>query len=493
MKEGKGSFLAALWWMLGCLCLGTLLLALAPKESRPSAEENRMLAGFPELTLESLRSGAFFSGIEDYLSDGFFFRQEAVDAAERMEELWNRQTEDERLIAQTERMDRMLVENNDGALEEEEAEEEEKAALPTLSPAPTPAPTATAAPAASPAPTVSPTPVPAPAAALDAPSPAVTVPPTPSSAPTPTPKIIVPLEEDAVYTLTLLSDDGKNSQVYDYPAQNLETFADHLNYLKTLLPEDGEIHFMQVPVSAVGQRVGRKGSRFTGWVSDMEEALQSQVREGIEIYNAPAILNDALSRGETLYYHTDHHWTPLGAWYAIDAVMQRRGYPTVPYEEYEYLERVMGRDDAGRTDTLAMLYPLAPVRSTILTQIDQEKELDFMNYKGADYAAYINNTRTPWRRFETGFQSSRRALLISDSFGNVFLPYLLPYYGEVHMTDLRRKYYDAEAAGASFAELVRIHEITDVYIVLATSSGVNSENSLVTFRKAIEEGGNAHE
>ena len=51
-KNGKGSFLAALWWLRGCLCLGVLLILLAPRESRLSQSENRMLAGFPELTAE---------------------------------------------------------------------------------------------------------------------------------------------------------------------------------------------------------------------------------------------------------------------------------------------------------------------------------------------------------------------------------------------------------------------------------------------------------
>ena len=59
-----------------------LLALLAPREARISEDENRMLAGFPQLTEESLLSGDFFAGIEDYLSDGFFARADVVDFAD---------------------------------------------------------------------------------------------------------------------------------------------------------------------------------------------------------------------------------------------------------------------------------------------------------------------------------------------------------------------------------------------------------------------------
>ena len=134
-----------------------------------------------------------------------------------------------------------------------------------------------------------------------------------------------------------------------------------------------------------------------------------------------------------------------------------------------------------------LLRPLLPTRSTVLTHLTEEAELPFMNLKVRSYTAYINNTRTPWRRFESGFGSTRRALLLCDSFGNAFLPYLLPYYGEVHMTDLRTSYYDPAEAGGTFRELLAYHRIDDLYIVLSTSNGINSANSLSALPRQISE------
>ena len=492
-KNGKGSFLAALWWLMGCLCLGVLLVLLAPRESRLSQSENRMLAGFPELSAETLKSGDFFSGIEDYLSDGFFGRDQVVGWTDAVIDVFDKRTEEQIQIQEAAEIERLLALDAQGG-EEMPLEEDipvpeptaESTPVPTAEPTPTPtaeptatpsptptvnaAPTQTAAPTCEPAAEITPTPAPAPTATPE---------------PTATPKVIVPLEPGTEYSLELTGVDGKNTLVYHYPAENLMTFAATLNQLSDMLPEDGEIHYLHVPVSGVGRRVRTNLATYNGWVSNMEDALQTQVKERVYIHNAPAILNDALANKEDVFYHTDHHWTPLGAWYAVNSIMESRGYPGIPYEEYEYYDHLMGRDKAGREDWLHLLEPLNPTHSYVLTNLTEAKELDFMNKKYTTYIAYINNTRLPWRRFTGGFGSDRKALLISDSFGNVFLPYLLPYYNEVHMTDLREDYYDEKEAGGTFAELLRYHEIDDVYVVLSTANGVNSYNSLTAFGRTI--------
>ena len=486
-NNGKGSFLTALWWLCGCLCLGVLLLLLAPRESRISETENRMLAPFPALTAETLKTGVFFSGIEDFLSDGFFARDEVIAWSDGLLGLFDKRTEEDKQIQDAAEIERLLMLDAQGGQEAPEAEDTPSPTStpePPRTPPPTVAPTPTVSPAASPTPTVSPTPSASPTPAVQA-SPTPSPTPSATPVPTPTPRAIVPLDPDSFTTLNLTGVDGKDRQVYDYPAQNLMDFAAVLNQLADKLPQDGEVHYLQVPVSGVGRRVRTNLATYNGWVSTMEDALQTQVYSNVYIHNAPAILNDALVAKEDVFYHNDHHWTPLGAWYAVNSIMESRGYPGVPYEEYEYLSRLMGKDDAGREDWLNLLEPLGPTHSYILTHLTNEKEIDFMNKGYQSYTAYINNTRLPWRRFTGGFGNERKALLISDSFGNVFLPYLLAYYGEVHMTDLREDYFSEKEAGGTFTELLQYHQVDDIYIVLSTANGINSYNSLTVFARTI--------
>lgn len=480
-QRRRGSFLAALWWLVGCFCLGVLLLLLAPRQERFSEQENRMLAGFPSFSPQALASGAFFTGVEDYLSDGFFARADVIEAAEASLEMFNRQTEEQRQMQQEAKTNALLAADADGSLWEQEEEAWDEAGARETEPA-------------QPAPSAAPSPVPS-AAQAAAPSPATTAAPSavsspaPSAAPSPTPREIVPLSEGEAYRLELLVSETEASTVYEYSAANVMTFAKSLNYLKALLPAGGEVHYLQPPVAEVGRRLSVRNSRYIGWRSAMEDALASQVADGVHIYNVPEILNAPLVDKQDIYYYTDHHWTPLGAWYAVEAIMRQRGYPVIPYDAYEYQSRIMRRDQVGREDWLNFLYPLAPTHSYVLTNLTKETEIAFMNYKSTTYTGYINNTRTPWRRFTSGYGSRRRALLISDSFGNVFLPYLLPYYGEVHMTDLRASYFKQSEAGGTFAELLKYHQIDDIYVVLSTSNGVNSKNSLEVMWDTITAGG----
>ena len=433
MKHAKLSFLIALWCLLGAASLGVLLLGCAPRGARPSLRENRMLAGFPELTGESVRTGRFMSGFEDWLSDGFFARDRVVAFAEGLTGLLDRRTEEERQAAEDARIDRLLQDDAGAGeyfdMDEDEAEDWSLADW--LIPA------AAAEPAGD-------------------------------------------------FSLVIHAAGKPDKTIYTYPPENLVSFAGTLNKLHAMLPEGGEVHYLQPPVASVGRRVMAAKPGSTSWESTMEDALQSLVDDGVYIYNVPAILNDALTRGERCYFMTDHHWTELGAWYCAAAIAERRGYPALPYDEAAYDGRRIGSEN-GWEDRMYLARPLLPTHSYVLTHLSEETELPFMNLKVRSYTAYINNTRTPWRRFVSGFGSSRRALLLSDSFGNAFLPYLLPYYGEVHMTDLRKSYYDPEEAGGTFRELLTYHRIDDLYIVLSTSNGINSANSLSALPRQISE------
>ena len=91
----------------------------------------------------------------------------------------------------------------------------------------------------------------------------------------------------------------------------------------------------------------------------------------------------------------------------------------------------------------------------------------------SNYLAYLQGTQTPWRRIVGGAVTGRNALVLADSFGNCFAPFLLPYYDEVHMADLRKGNFSWEDAGYSVGEYMDYYGIDDVYVVLSTASGLN--------------------
>ena len=80
----KLSFLLAYGMLVLFGGLGALLLLWGDKAPRASLAENRMLAGFPELSWDAVKDGSFMSGLEDYLSDAVPERQVFVAGADRL-------------------------------------------------------------------------------------------------------------------------------------------------------------------------------------------------------------------------------------------------------------------------------------------------------------------------------------------------------------------------------------------------------------------------
>ena len=87
----KFSFKVTLWWVLALLFLGAALMVFGEKQPRESLMENRMLAGFPRLSLRGVFSGEFMTEFEDYLSDSFFGREELVTLSEDALGVFSRQ------------------------------------------------------------------------------------------------------------------------------------------------------------------------------------------------------------------------------------------------------------------------------------------------------------------------------------------------------------------------------------------------------------------
>ena len=104
------SFIVTLWWVLLCALAGFFLLVTGPKQPRRSDTENRMLAGFPEVSPKSVVSGDFMSGFESYLSDGFYDRDGVITFTEKLLGNFSTLSEDDRLAMQSEEMEDRLEE-----------------------------------------------------------------------------------------------------------------------------------------------------------------------------------------------------------------------------------------------------------------------------------------------------------------------------------------------------------------------------------------------
>lgn len=448
--------------------LGAYLLLFGAREPRASMTENRMLAGFPELTKDSVKTGAFMTGLEDFLSDNMPERDGLVAQADRILDRLSLPSEatgeeDDPFAAQV----AAIAQEGAGEATDAPAATPESTAEPTAAPTPTPTPEPTATPA--------PTPTPAEE------TPAST--PTPEPTATPEPVVVAKdLSQIKPCTFTLTERSGAIRTVYTFPTENILRAIRVLNAYRSYLPADGHVFFVEPPFPGVAASL-QDGSCI-GWGSDLEETITEYSDDGVYMVSVQKALEQPLLDGEFLFFTTDHHWTPRAACYTLNAILETVGIDPRPYDNHTF---TVVRDFYGsalngdpnfrkthRPDTLDVLVPDLPVKGYRIYWDRSEKEAPLIFEKYSNYMSYLGGTLGPWRRFETGVDCDRSCLVIGDSFANCFVPFLASYYEYIHVTDVRQDYYDAANARWSISQYMLENGVDDVYFVLSTASGVNT-------------------
>ncbi len=427
--KNKLSFVIVYWWLLGLLMMGLLLFCFAEKEERISESENRMLKGFPEFSLENLTSGQFFLGIESYLSDGIWGRDAIVGVSESILGLFSANTAEEadmlKDAAMADEIQGNLPDPSAGAVQEQPEVPEE--AIPEQ-------------------------------AAEEAAS----------------------AEDLTKYGIWRIREDGTYVPVRVTGEEDVILVANMLNGFKEALPETGSVFYTNVPMTSTALT---SRDSYAGWYENMDVGLSKHIREGVHIINTPAILAEDLWNGEDVYFTADHHWTPRAAAMVADACMDILGVPTVPYEDYDYTVNRFANAASGKGDDLELMHPLQDTYGNSLPRGQVGEERKLINYDSNAYRAYLDGDSAIWMRYVTGFTTGKKALVIGDSFCNAFLPYLLPYYDEVHKVDAR--YYEPADNGGTMAQLLEQYGIDDVFIVLSESNGVAFPTSKTKLERAL--------
>ncbi len=431
----KTTFLVTLWWVILCGAVGACLLVFADPDPAVSEEENRTLAGMPELTIATLRSGSFSESFENFLTDKFFMRSELVDGTKALRHAFSALTVDELLSGEGEEV---FV----PTLETQEQQEDADAAQETIKEI----------------------------FNEDA-----------ADQTTEQPAATVSGEGASVW---LEHRDGTKTAVFTYSMEDIESAAQTLNGYAALLPEGGTLHVLLAPRAQTANRLALHLDTETGWNSETEAALRPLVSNNVSVHSAYDILEDPILSGEYVYFRTDHHWTARGAYLAAQAMLESAGYQTVPLGDYQektiygFLGSIYlhGRNAKLRdlADSIEVFYPLLPSKSFRVSNTYQKNELTVIDEEKTNYLVFLGGTHGPYRYIEGGYQTGRNMLMICDSFGNSIAPFFLPYYDKVYMVDFRGEYYTKLDAGGGVQKYVRSCGIDDIYIVLSDSNSIGS-------------------
>ena len=459
-------------WMLLLVGLGTYFLFFAPRESAYSENENRTLAGFPAVTAENIFSGKFGTEIESYLLDHFPGRNRVISATNALQGGLSFATHDEYLMIADNVEDPLDSGNNESDLDDLLAGLEETVP-------------ATTAPSIQPSETLPEETQ----AEITAPADSIENPPIEKK---PTASL-----EDYPAKVGVYMDRGDGPTLaVSYSKKNVAAATVLLNKIAGLLPENGKLLFAMSPVSVSAQRYIKAPNK-AGFYSDWDDVVNGLGADNVYAFDVPEILNDAICAGEYMYFRTDIHWTPYAAYLTYSEMVRRAGKEPCSFEDdfvHSFEEPFRGtyyRDDPAaygkvKPDVLELLMPKVPLEYRQMTGPDQYKVIDLLQMKANKsdrYTVYLGGPGGPWRYIQCDNEETENALVICDSFGMTFMPFLTGNYKQIHYCDTR--YFDAKKAGGTIAELMEKYDIQDVYVVVGAIHSFNSSFLLSDLKNSI--------
>lgn len=246
-------------------------------------------------------------------------------------------------------------------------------------------------------------------------------------------------------------------------------YADAVSAYAEALP-DVQVYSLVIP-SSIAYYLPE---RYAGYSADQRSNIA-------DIYGAlsPAVctvdIYDTLAAhaNEYLYFRTDHHWTGLGAYYAYTVFAQQAGFTPLAYEDYEKgtISNFLGTLAASANDSTLNANPdyveycKVPVNTEAYLYRKATPNKAELTTVLATYASGVNSYSVylagDFPRFDIenlDNPDGKNILVLKESYGNAFAPYLIPHYANVHVLDLR--YYNG-----SVTDFVAEHEIDEILII----------------------------
>lgn len=451
-------------WMLLLVLLGGYYLFFAPRISAYSEAENRTLAGFPEVTAQSVFSGEFGQDFETYLLDQFPGRNTVISAVNQMKSTLSFATYEEYLLIAEDVTDNL----NEGDYQEGLDSLLADLTQPTDPTAEESAPTEFSDTEAEQAP----------AETAPAEYPAITK--KPEAKP-----------EDYPIDLAVCMNTGDGDYaIQNYYRDNVVGVTAVLNKLARLLPENGKLMFTIGPASRVVNHFVKSKEQiaFYGTWDDVVNGLGD---DNVYAFDSYEILGAAIQEGKYVAFRTDNHWTAYGAYQLYSQMAARAGKEPCSYTDdftitvEENFRGTYYRNDPAayggvEPDTLELLMPKVPVEYRKMTGPDSYEVIDFLDLdapRNDRYGVYLGGIGGPWRYVECDNEETENCLLVCDSFGLTVIPFLTNNYKQVHYYDAR--FFEKDAVGGNVAEMIEKYNIQDIYVITGDLNTFNSKFLLV--------------
>ena len=188
---------------------------------------------------------------------------------------------------------------------------------------------------------------------------------------------------------------------------------------------------------------------------------------------------------EYLYFKTDHHWTALGSYYVYRRFCETKGIHPHELGDYkkkkfpDFLGSFYAYSNQSKAlkknpDTVEAYIPIATNKEKITPREGKPYQYDIISdankFSSANkYLAFIGGDQPLIEINNPKLKDDSSCIIIKESYGNAFVPFLVDHYQYVYVVDYR--YYTGDVA-----KVAAKHTNTDI-IFLNNTAATSVEKS----------------
>ncbi|MGN1479835.1 MAG: DHHW family protein [Acutalibacteraceae bacterium] len=255
-------------------------------------------------------------------------------------------------------------------------------------------------------------------------------------------------DEDATVKGTIILSGDRAMEIYTYSETSAKRYASIINSLAKSVPT-AKVYSIIAPTSVefYGTKKYRSGEHSQhDAIKNVYSMLDSSVT-AVDVYSP--IMEKA---DEYIYFRTDHHWTARGAYYAYTAFCKAANTTAPDISSYTthnidgFLGSLYRQTQSSalknNPDYVECFELLTQAENTVYTSsamTDGVKTYVVAKKVSGDnkYLAFISGDQ-PLEKITTGVTNGKKILVIKESFGNAFVPFLCNNYQEVYVVDPRK-------------------------------------------------------
>jgi len=273
---------------------------------------------------------------------------------------------------------------------------------------------------------------------------------------------------EAMQDLLIVSD--RLIELYRFDQKLCGRYAAVLNEAAMHIPENVNYYSMIVPTRIAYEEEAYKK------LSDSQYEAIAWIGSNLDRRIIQVDVNRYLEKhkDEYIYFRTDHHWTALGAYYGLLSFAGAAGIEPVDIKRYK---------EVSTDGFLGALYQMAPEpalknnpdtlkyyvleqknNKTVVYFYDNNNKksyngtiFDIASFKQKSYGVFLGGD-FPMIKINGNIKNGRILVLVKDSFGNAFAPWLTPYFESIIVIDPRHFKED-------FYKLLTENGVTDVLVL----------------------------